>query len=370
MGLRVVVDALPARGLSLAIVMEHLLAGWQQLGVDDELHVLLGEGNHLPLPGSVTTHRVPMGRRRAAGRIAAQWRAVPRLCREVGADVMLGCVPASTVAPLPCPRVVIAYDLRYRLRPQQFERRTRWLKVAGHAVGYRLADGVCCISERTRSDLLAAHPYLATRRVSATPLGADHVDRWPTPTGTDPYALAFGQFGNKRADLVLQAWALLAREGEAMPLVMTGIPDADRAALADQVRRLGLGAVVTLLPWLPADELHRCFAGASLVVFPSDFEGFGLPAVEAMRLGIPVVVSRDPALAEVTGGHATVAAGPTPADLVRAVGVARRRSPAALAEARAHTDRYTWCATASAVRDVLEGAVEDAGGRRTPVRPG
>lgn len=370
MGLRVVLDAVPARGLSLAVVMEHLLDGWHQLGVDDDLHVVLGEGNDLPVPDSVTVHRVPLGRHRAAGRVAAQWRVIPRLCRRLGADVMLGSVPASTVAPLPCPRVVIAYDLRYRLRPDQFTRTARWLKTAGNAVGYRQADAVCCISERTRRDLVAAHPRLADRRVAVTLLGADHVDRWPRGAPSAPYALAFGQFGNKRAALVLQAWALRASDADALPLVLTGIPDADRPALARQVRDLGLEQVVTLLPWLPAGELHRRFAGAAVVVFPSDFEGFGLPAVEAMRLGIPVVVSADPALLEVTGGHATVTAGPTAVELARAVTAARRRTPADLAAARAHTDRFTWAGTAAQVRRVLVDTVGADGDRTVAPRPG
>ncbi|NHA01524.1 glycosyltransferase family 4 protein [Nocardioides sp. W3-2-3] len=58
----------------------------------------------------------------------------------------------------------------------------------------------------------------------------------------------------------------------------------------------------SLMPWLDDDAFQRCFAGAGLIVFPSDFEGFGLPAAEALRLGIPLVVSADEALAEVTGG--------------------------------------------------------------------
>ena len=67
-----------------------------------------------------------------------------------------------------------------------------------------------CISQRTHDDLLAAHPFLRSRRVTVAQLGADHVLAWPPrrPAGPE-YALAFGQWGNKNVDLVLDAWAIL-----------------------------------------------------------------------------------------------------------------------------------------------------------------
>ncbi len=91
-----------------------------------------------------------------------------------------------------------------------------------------------------------------------------------------------------------------------LPLVVVGLPADARAATEASVLERGLGDVVTVRPWLSTEEFQRTFTSASLVVFPSDFEGFGLPALEAMRLGIPVVVTPDTALLEVTGDMATV----------------------------------------------------------------
>src|SRR5436305_1690780 len=79
-----------------------------------------------------------------------------------------------------------------------------------------------------------------------------------------------------------------------------------RPAAEQIVAKRGITASVELLPWLSDAEFESNFAGAALILFPSDVEGFGLPAIEAMLLGIPVVVSDDPALVEVTGGHAVV----------------------------------------------------------------
>lgn len=223
-----------------------------------------------------------------------------------------------------------------------------------YAVGYRQADGIACISERTRSDLIASRPWLRNHLVRVALLGADHVKAWDPMGSSDEYAIAFGQWGNKNVDLVVDAWSHLHRLGDALPLVLVGLSEASRVHVQAKVDGLGLGQVVTILPWLPTDTFHQRFASARLVVFPSDFEGFGLPAVEAMRLGIPVVISDDPALVEVTDGHATVMNGTGPDALARAVNAARASSTEDLAKAQSHAEAFTWRRTAAQVREVLE----------------
>jgi glycosyltransferase involved in cell wall biosynthesis len=195
-------------------------------------------------------------------------------------------------------------------------------------------------------------------------LGSDHVDAWPRRTPDRPYAITFGQWGNKNADLVIDAWAALQQRGDAMPLSIVGLPSAARGQLQQAITDRGLRDVVTLLPWLPDEDFRSAFASAALVVFPSDFEGFGLPAVEAMRLGIPLVISRDPALREVTGSHASVMSGFTTDALVAAVGRARAVTPDALARARAHVMPLTWDRTAGAIRATLCEAID---GRRDEI---
>jgi glycosyltransferase involved in cell wall biosynthesis len=350
----VVIDGVPIRGMSLGIVVEHLLEGWCELSPDDEIHLVIGPDAELVLPASVQVHRVKIGRPQVLNRLYVQNVTVPRLCRELDADAMLGVIPATTISPLPCPRTMIAFDLRHELRPEQFTRKARLLRKVSYEVGYRQADGIACISERTRNDLFASHPWLRSHLVRVALLGADHVKGWSPMSSSEEYAIAFGQWGNKNVDLVLDAWTYLHLRGEALPLVLVGLSEASRVRVQAKVDRLGLGQVVTILPWLPTDAFRQRFASARLVVFPSDFEGFGLPAVEAMRLGIPVVISDDPALLEVTTGHATVMDGSGPEALARAVEVARRVSLEDLAKAKSHAEEFTWKRTAAQVRELLE----------------
>jgi glycosyltransferase involved in cell wall biosynthesis len=347
---RVLVNALPVRGTSLGVVTENLLQGWDG---SDDVHVVLRPGVELELPGRMTVH--PVG----GQRVVAMERTVPELCRRLGVDAMLGVTPATTIGPLPCPRVIISLDVRHEMRPHQFSYRTRVLRGVSYGIGYRRADAIVTISHRTREDLLRVHPWLRRQTITVAQLGADHVVGWPRPGGGDgEYALAFGQWGNKNVGLVLDAWAILQRDGgDPPPLVIVGLPEADRARVEADAAARGLAKVVTVRPWLDPEEFRRQFAGASLVVFPSDYEGFGLPALEAMRLGIAVVVTPDPALFEVTGGLATVMDGWDAPALARAVPLARRQTAADLERGVQHASQFTWRRTAADVRATLAACI-------------
>ncbi|HEX3562670.1 MAG TPA: glycosyltransferase [Solirubrobacterales bacterium] len=223
-----------------------------------------------------------------------------------------------------------------------------------------------CISERTRQDLLRSHPRLRSKPIFTVPWAADHVDAWPRqdpPPGGEPYALAFGHFPNKAVGRVIDAWEILRKRGEARPLVLVGLPDASRTQVFERIHTAGLEDVITPLPWLDNQQFHERFASAGLILFPSDFEGFGLPAVEAMRLGIPLVISADEALLEATGGNATVVRDTDPASLADAASAAWATPREDLDRARAYVEQSTWERAAGATRTAL-GQVAEARGRR------
>ena len=307
------IDAIPVVPFGgFAVTLEGLLRGWDRLGGDDEIHLLLPEGAEHDVPGSIEVHRFTVGRPEVVRRIAVQSRAARKVCRSIGAEVLLAAIPTTAVVPVGCPRVITVHDLRHELRPDQFSRGRRLLRRISYGIAYRQAAGVICISDRTRRDLLRSHAFLRDKPVFTVRWAADHVTDWPRddkPAAEGGYALAFGHFPNKGVDRVIDAWEILWERGEVRPLALVGLSRPDRARAVERLRATGLDELVTPLPWLDNEQFRARFASAGLIVFPSDFEGFGLPAVEAMRLGIPLVISEDEALAEVTGGLATVARG-------------------------------------------------------------
>lgn len=358
--MRVVVDGLPIGGTSLSVVVQHLLEGWQRLDAEDDIHLVVGPDASLIVPSQVKVHCVPFARGRTLSRLWAQNISLAQLCRKVRADVLLGVLPTTAISPLPCPRAIITHDLRHQLRPEQFSTLALQLRRISYGIGFRQADGVICVSERTRTDLLHSRPWLRERVVRVALHGADHALSWGAPPaqGTDAYAIAFGQYENKNVDLVIDAWALLKQRGYPLPLVLVGLPTEARRSAQERVAQLNLADSVTVLPWLPTAAFRERFLSARIVVFPSDFEGFGLPAVEAMRLGIPVVVTPDPALLEVTGGFATLMEGSGPAALADAVTAASATKPDALGAARSHAAAFTWKRSARAVRGALTEIID------------
>ncbi|GAB2974156.1 hypothetical protein GCM10027076_09150 [Nocardioides montaniterrae] len=334
-------------------MVEHLLNGWTQLPHDDRITILTGpEGPAFTPPPGAAVVRLETRLRGAAGKAWLRSGAVRRAARRLRADAVLEGVPASGLLGTRARRGLILYDLRHELRPHQFSRATRIARNLSWAWSMERSQAIFTISERTLSDLATLHPRWAAR-ASAAVLGSDHAEAWPTPApdpAAAPYALAFGHFANKNADAVVAGWARFCETDTAWQLRLVGMGSADRAAAAAEVERLGMSDRITLMPWLDDDQFQRCFVDAGLVIFPSDFEGFGLPAAEALRLGIPTVVSSDEALQEVTGGHAAVADAMTPDALAAAYRRAIASTDEQRAAGRAFAEDFTWRRTAEVVR--------------------
>ncbi|MDO7867861.1 glycosyltransferase [Nocardioides jiangxiensis] len=355
--MHVVIDALVVKAGSSAVILENLLQGWREVAPEDRLTVLVSGAPAFAVPDGVELHQLTPPRGGTAGSAWLRTTGPRRAARRLGADLFLcGVVAAALAGTGSTPRGVILTDLRHELRPEQFSARRRAARRASYALSFRLADGIYTISERTRDDVVRLHPSTRGKAIPAR-LGSDHVDRWPTPSGPAAsaglYALAFGHFANKNVDAVLAAWAEFCTTDALWTLRLIGMGRADREAATRKVAELGIADRVELMPWLDDDAFAECFSGAGLVVFPSDFEGFGLPPIEAQRLGIPVVISADPALREVTGGLAEVATSIEPGPLADRIRAAIAATPEQLAAARLHTDDFTWAGMARTIREDL-----------------
>lgn len=352
--MHVVIDTVGVRGGSVAVLLTNLLNGWSELGVGDRITVVTD--GEFPVPDGMSTERISSV---LPGALGSLWRhsfGIRAAARRLRADLVVSGLPARCLLGTGCPRVAIVYDLRHELRPQQFSRARRTARALSYGWTYRRATYLACISQRTVGDLVAAHPHTASKTV-LTPMGADHADGWPDPepAADPPYALAFGHFANKNASAVIAGWAELCRRNEQWLLRLVGLGEADRASAAAEVQRLGISDRVELMRWLDDPTFVRTFAGAGLIIFPSDFEGFGLPAVEALRRRIPLVISADPALLEVSGGHAEVVADLSPAAVAEAMERAIATDARRLQDGFEWAGRFTWRRMAEAIRAAATG---------------
>ena len=259
---------------------------------------------------------------------------LPRLLRRVRPALahFLHAIPPGC----PCPAVLTVQDLSFERDPALLR---PWERLIFRAVvprAARRAARVLAISERTKGDLVELYG-LAPERIVVTPLGVDAAFS-PGPA-SDSYVLLVGAIEPRKNPL---AAATAARE-VGRPLVAVG-PVRDRA-LARQLERAG----ADLRGYVSKEELARLYRGAACLVFPSSYEGFGLPVVEAMASGTPVVAAPDAALREVAGDAAVFAAPDELAAGIRTALADRERLVAAgLERARG----FTWDETARLTLDV------------------
>ena len=350
--MRVVVDAMCAEYGGIRTYVDHLLGHWSNVHPEDDLHVVVPKGSTLD-SADHTRHELRVRRPGVMGRPIAQSTSMHRLIRRLAPDAVLATVPSTTVRRLHPPLAVVILDLRHELRPEQFSKSRRLLRKVSYERTYALADGFLAISHRSLDDLHALHPRTKSVPAEVTYLGADHVFDWPEAPHAGP-SVAFAHHTNKNPDLILDAWSVLASRGSTVPpLVMIGVPSGSRERLRAKLEELSLSDHITLAPFLPDDEFHRMFSAAATIVFPSDFEGFGLPIVEGMALGKPIVIGPERATMEVAGGHAVVMSDWTAEALADAMTSAARLSTQALERARAWGAAFTWDRTVTQTREMM-----------------
>lgn len=255
------------------------------------------------------------------------------------------------------PVVVPVYDMIHELYPALFPADDP--TAARKAAAVARADHVLCISQNTRADLVRFHPAAATK-ASVTLLGFDAPPPLkPTIAKGWPYLLFVGQRGRyKNWDGLLEAYAAAPALRDAFDLVAVGGGgfSADEAAA---IARHGLGAKV----WQrPADDtrLQHWYAGAAVFIYPSLYEGFGIPPLEAMAAGTPVVAMRASSIPEVCGAAAAYAEPDDPQSLrraIEAVVLSPANAAALVAAGTAQLAQFSWarCAaeTAAIYRTLL-----------------
>ena len=238
--------------------------------------------------------------------------------------------------------VVTLHDLHFEYDPDVMGRLDRLTFKAVVPRSARRANRVLAVSERTKRDAIALYG-LVPEKVTVTPHGVDPAFA-PGDGSQGGYLLFVGAVQARKDPLA----ALAAAQAVGLPLVVAG--PAKEPELARRLRDGG----ADVRGFVDKPELARLYQGAAALILPSRFEGFGLPVLEAMACGTPVVAASEPALREV-GGDAVVYAegGDYEGAVRRALAEREQLVSAGLERAR----QFSWAETArltvEAYRQVL-----------------
>jgi glycosyltransferase involved in cell wall biosynthesis len=268
---------------------------------------------------------------------------VPRLLRRLR-PALAHFVHALPLSP-PGRAVLTVQDLSFERDAGVMGARDRLIFRTAVPRSARRAARVLAISELTRRDLVELYG-IPEEKIVVTPLAADPVfsPAGPTVDGP-PYALFVGALQpRKEPTVAIEALSLLG-DGE-LHLVLAGPDKGGRADTERAAAELGLADRVELRGHVSQDELAALYRGARCLVFPSRYEGFGLPVLEAMASGTPVVATTAGALPEVAGEAAILVeernAPALAGGIERAIADRERLREAGFERAR----RYSWAETA------------------------
>lgn len=259
-------------------------------------------------------------------------------------------------------QVVTVFDLHFLDRPADVGPAERAMAARVHTEVAR-ADHVIAGS-RYAADLVTTRLGIDADRVTTTPLGAPHWAPQVREARGDSPGRALLFLGTletrKNVGLVLDAYEhLLARGHDVPPLVLAGGLGAGGAAWIERAVRAPLAAHVTVTGYVGDAERQALYTSARAVVVPSLDEGFGLPALDAMACGVPVIATPVGALPEVLGEAAMFA--PLGAPELWADAILRTFDATHLTDLRARglarAARFTWAATAAATLGAYQSAV-------------
>jgi glycosyltransferase involved in cell wall biosynthesis len=246
----------------------------------------------------------PVRARFRPGRILWEQAALPLWAARLRLDVMLN--PGFT-APLlaGCPQVTVFHDLQHLRHPEYF----RWFDLPFWKFflfwSAMVSKNVIANSETTAADLVKFY-RLPASKIHLAPLGVDpaffELARHRQP---EPFLLAVSTLHpHKNLDGLLHAFAEFRREHPEFRLVVCGIHGFFTEPLLALRDSLGLHDAVDFPGWIPREDLHSLFRRAWAFVYPSLFEGFGIPVVEALAAGLPTACSNVEPMHSIAGNVA------------------------------------------------------------------
>jgi glycosyltransferase involved in cell wall biosynthesis len=285
---------------------------------------------------------------------------LPFHARKLGLDCLLN--PGFTAPVLsPCPNVTVFHDLQHKRHPEHF----RWFDLPAWNVflwaSVRRSKVLIADSEATRSDLIQYY-RVPEERIRIALLGVEDeffsIADWRGPA--EPYLLCVSTLHpHKNIERLLRVFARFRETRPEFDLVLAGLRGFRTAAIEKLIVELGLEQSVRITGWIPRQDLYDLYRHASAFVYPSTFEGFGLPVLEAMAAGVPLACSNIDPLRAIVQNTAILFDPHNDDDMLRSLNKVVGGMDTGPARERAR--EFTWARCARETLSAIGAAVAERG---------
>jgi glycosyltransferase involved in cell wall biosynthesis len=317
---------------------------------------------------------VPVRARRRAEWVRGEQTLLPRLAGRAEVDVVHS---LGSTAPAwgGFKRIVTIHDLIYRIYPSAHSHLRSIGMRALVPMAARRSERILVPSECTKSDLIHLL-HVPPEKVDVVPLGLSPAAAVPSGEADvrARYELrdrivaltASAKRPHKNLTRLIEAWALITPDRRPI-LVLPGYATEHETELRAHAQHLGVASDTRFLGWVPDADLEALYGIAQCFVFPSLYEGFGLPVLEAMGRGVPVATSDRASLPEVAGDAARFFDPESPqsiADAVLEILADRHLADLLRAAGLERASRFTWSSTARRTLGAYDRVAMDSGPAR------
>ena len=251
----------------------------------------------------------------------------------------------------PCPQVTVFHDLQHKRHPEHFRLFDLPFWSLSLLASVRRSAGLIAVSEATRDDLRRYYGRDAVVIHHGVEREFFEIAERREP---ERYLLCVSTLHpHKNLDRLIRAFDI-----PGMRLVIAGMRGFYAGQLEELIARRGLGERVTLTGWIPRVELYELYRKAWAFVYPSTFEGFGMPVLEAMAAGLRVACSSIPPLKEIAGDAVEFFDPLSEEDIARALRELADGPPVENPRAREHAAEFSW---ERAARETLRCLLAAAG---------
>ncbi len=299
------------RNAGISRYIRNLVHAIGRIECSSEMHLFLPGANRDPFPANFTVHHRSPQTEDPLARIAWEQLVLPCLVRRLRVDILHS---PMHVLPAVCPTrsVVSIMDLAFLRYPETFPRQQRRYLEFCTRNAVRKADAVLTISESTRQDvieMLGADPDRVFTTLLAAddafvPASGEQVEAARRRYGTGPMSILYLGTLEPRKNIPTLLAAFSQMHGKLGPecrLVISGGKGWLYDEVFQRIEDLGLRDSVRFTGYVPREDMPALYSSAGLFVYPSLYEGFGLPPLEAMACGTPVITSNTSSLPEVVG---------------------------------------------------------------------